>query len=104
MYTNFNRHDNFNKIELAFMGNVINFFVFNAEFGEFTNKLQGLYDGFLYDDLMELCEKYIKENEFDLREDGLYVEAHRRKHDLELVIEKIQSLPVISQAEAHSRL
>jgi len=104
-YTNFNRHDNFSKIELRFMANIINFFSIGyCGFDELSNKLYGLYDGFYYDNLMVLCKNFIKENEAELKEEGNYVQAHRMKEDLQLIIEKIESLPVISETEAVAKL
>ena len=104
-YTNFDRHKYFDPIRLRFMSNIVNFFTLGYNmFDEFGNKLYGLYDGFLYDNLMDLSIEFIKKNEVELKADGNYVEAHRRKEDLKLLIEYIETLPVITKEEAISKL
>jgi hypothetical protein len=102
-YTNFNRQENFNRIELSFLSNTIRTFSqYGHGFNNFINSLHGLQDGFLYNDLMELCDTFIKENADEAKEDGNLVSLYRAEADLELIVKKAQDLPVISQATAHS--
>ena len=103
-YTNFNRQENFNRIELSFLGNTIRTFTQYGFMCDFTNKIQGLYDGYLYSDLLEACDKFIEENKEEAKEDGNLVTLYRAKTDLKMIIEKVQALPVISQQMAHSLL
>tara|TARA_R110000772_G_C13310332_1_gene440581 strand:- start:12600 stop:12923 length:324 start_codon:yes stop_codon:yes gene_type:complete len=101
-YTNFNRQENFNSIELSFLGNTIRTFSeYGMGFCTFTNQLQGLYDGYFYNDLLELCDTFIKENADEAKEDGNLVSLHRAKADLKLIVEKVQALPVINQEVAN---
>jgi len=102
-FTNFNRQENFNRIELSFLSNTIRTFSeYGAGMDNFINRMHGLQDGFLYNDLMELCDTFIKENADEAKEDGNLVSLYRAKADLELIVKKAQDLPVISQATAHT--
>ncbi len=53
-YTNFNRHANMSVETLREIGNIIDEVNFNTGF-DLMNMLYGLYDGFLYDDLLEVA-------------------------------------------------
>ena len=104
-HTNFNRQNNFSRIELAFLGNTIRTFdQYGGGFDEFINSLHGLYDGYYYHNIMELCDKFIQENAAQAKKDGLYVTLHRAKADLKMIVEKVEALPIISQNKAHSLL
>ena len=54
-YTNFNRHANMDKETLFEIGDIINDVRWDCSF-DLTNELFGLYDGYLYDDLLTLAE------------------------------------------------
>ena len=101
--TYFNRQDGFSRIELAFLSNTIRTFLQVGKlFEDFSNKLQGLYDGYYYHDLLILCDEFIKTHETEAKADGIYVELHRAKADLKLIIAKVEDLQEITQTEAHN--
>jgi len=102
-YTNFNRQSNFSRIELAFLSNTVRTFLdVGGMFADFPNKLQGLYDGYYYHGLLELCDEFIKQHEAEAKADGVYVKLHRAKADLKLIVDKVEALPQITQTEAHN--
>ena len=104
-YTNFNRQNNFNRIELSFLNNTIRIFSdYGGSFNDFINKLHGLQDGYLYNNLLELCDTFILESGEEAKKEGNLVALYRAKADLKLIIEKAQKLPAISQNSAISLL
>ena len=60
-YTNFNRHANMDKETLFEIGDIINDVRWDCSF-DLTNELFGLYDGYLYDDILTLAEKELETN------------------------------------------
>ena len=60
-YTNFNRHTNMDKETLFEIGDIINDVRWDCSF-DLTNELFGLYDGYLYDDILTLAEKELETN------------------------------------------
>jgi hypothetical protein len=54
-YTNFDRHANMDKETLFEIGDILNDVRWDCSF-DLTNELFGLYDGYLYDDLLTLAE------------------------------------------------
>lgn len=65
------------------------------------NQLYGLSDGFLYPDLIDTCAMTIENNKVDLQQFGTLLACYRALGDLELIVEKIESLPSITEDEAH---
>jgi hypothetical protein len=58
-YTNFNRHANMDKETLFEIGDIINDVRWDCSF-DLSNELFGLYDGYLYDDILTLAEKELE--------------------------------------------
>ncbi len=58
-YTNFNRHANMDKETLFEIGDIINDVRWDCSFN-LSNELFGLYDGYLYDDILTLAEKELE--------------------------------------------
>lgn len=55
-YTNFNRHANMNGETLTEIGDILMEARWDASF-DVVNMLYGLYDGYLYEDLLPMAEK-----------------------------------------------
>ena len=60
-YTKFNRHQNMDKETLFEIGDIINEVRWDCSF-DLSNELFGLYDGYLYDDVLTLAEKELESN------------------------------------------
>ncbi len=58
-YTNFNRHANMDKETLFENGDIINDVRWDCSF-DLSNELFGLYDGYLYDDILTLAEQELE--------------------------------------------
>ena len=58
-YTNFNRHVNMDKETLFEIGDIINDVRWDCSF-DLSNELFGLYDGYLYDDILTLAEQELE--------------------------------------------
>ncbi len=58
-YTNFNRHANMDKETLFEIGDIINDVRWDCSF-DLSNELFGLYDGYLYDDILTLAEQELE--------------------------------------------
>ncbi len=65
-YSNFNRHANMDEETLSEIGKIITLVHFGDEDGNnrgsfnLTNELYGLYDGYLYDDLLTLAKSELE--------------------------------------------
>ena len=55
-YTNFNRHENMNSETLREIGDILMEVRWDSGF-DVINMLYGLYDGYLYEDLLSLSKK-----------------------------------------------
>ena len=55
-YTNFNRHENMNSETLREIGDILMEVRWDSGF-DVINMLYGLYDGYLYEDLLPLSKK-----------------------------------------------
>ena len=62
-YIRFDRHANMNVETLREIGNIINNAFIEASF-DLTNMLYGLYDGYLYDDLLSVARKELSNTEY----------------------------------------
>jgi hypothetical protein len=62
-YIRFDRHSNMNVETLREIGNIINNAFIEASF-DLTNMLYGLYDGYLYDDLLSVARKELSNTEY----------------------------------------
>lgn len=60
-YTKFNRHQNMDRETLFEIGDIINEVRWDCSF-DLSNELFGLYDGYLYDDILTLAEKELESN------------------------------------------
>jgi len=60
-YTNFNRHENMDKETLFEIGDILNEVRWDCSF-DLSNELFGLYDGYLYDDILTLAKKELESN------------------------------------------
>ena len=60
-YTKFNRHQNMDRETLFEIGDIINEVRWDCSF-DLSNELFGLYDGYLYDDVLTLAEKELESN------------------------------------------
>ena len=60
-YTKFNRHQNMDRETLFEIGDIINEVRWECSF-DLSNELFGLYDGYLYDDILTLAEKELESN------------------------------------------
>ena len=55
-YTKFNRHENMSMTTLSEIGDIIGEVRWDSSF-DLSNMLFGLYDGYLYEELLPLAEK-----------------------------------------------
>ena len=62
-YIRFDRHANMSRETLREIGNIINEAFIEASFN-LTNMLYGLYDGYLYDDLLSVARKELSNTEY----------------------------------------
>jgi len=62
-YIRFDRHANMNVETLREIGNIINQAFMDASF-DLSNMLYGLYDGYLYDDLLSVAQKELNTTEY----------------------------------------
>ena len=62
-YIRFDRHTNMNVETLREIGNIINQAFMDASF-DLSNMLYGLYDGYLYDDLLSVAQKELNTTEY----------------------------------------
>jgi hypothetical protein len=60
-YTKFNRHENMSMETLSEIGDIIGEVRWDSSF-DLSNMLFGLYDGYMYDDLLPLAEKELESN------------------------------------------
>ena len=91
-FTRFDRHENFKGLEFRLLSNTVSFLTdlhlgFNV-----SNSLCGLYDGYLYNDLLEELNSAVVENKDELKSDGNLIRTYRVIDDLEAIIKKIKSL------------
>ena len=62
-YIRFDRHANMNVETLREIGNIINQAFMDASF-DLSNMLYGLYDGYLYNDLLSVAQKELNTTEY----------------------------------------
>lgn len=62
-YIRFDRHANMNVETLREIGNILNEVFIEASFN-LSNMLYGLYDGYLYDDLLSVARKELSNTEY----------------------------------------
>ena len=62
-YIRFDRHANMNVETLREIGNILNEVFIEASFN-LTNMLYGLYDGYLYDDLLSVAQTELSNTEY----------------------------------------
>jgi len=62
-YIRFDRHANMNVETLREIGNILNEVFIEASFN-LSNMLYGLYDGYLYDDLLSVARKELSNGEY----------------------------------------
>ena len=62
-YIRFDRHANMNVETLREIGNILNEVFIDASF-DLSNMLYGLYDGYLYDDLLSVARKELSNTEY----------------------------------------
>ena len=62
-YIRFDRHTNMNVETLREIGNILNEVFIDASFN-LSNMLYGLYDGYLYDDLLSVAQKELNNTEY----------------------------------------
>ena len=62
-YIRFDRHASMSRETLREIGNIINEAFIEASFN-LTNMLYGLYDGYLYDDLLSVARKELSNTEY----------------------------------------
>lgn len=62
-YIRFDRHANMNVETLREIGNILNEVFIDASF-DLSNMLYGLYDGYLYDDLLSVAQKELNTTEY----------------------------------------
>ena len=62
-YIRFDRHANMNVETLREIGNILNEVFIEASFN-LSNMLYGLYDGYLYDDLLSVAQKELNNTEY----------------------------------------
>ncbi len=62
-YIRFDRHANMNVETLREIGNILNEVFIEASFN-LSNMLYGLYDGYLYDDLLSVAQKELRNTEY----------------------------------------
>lgn len=62
-YIRFDRHANMNVETLREIGNILNEVFIEASFN-LSNMLYGLYDGYLYDDLLLVARKELSNTEY----------------------------------------
>ena len=62
-YIRFDRHANMNVETLREIGNILNEVFIEASFN-LSNMLYGLYDGYLYDDLLSVAQKELSNAEY----------------------------------------
>ena len=62
-YIRFDRHANMNVETLREIGNILNEVFIDASFN-LSNMLYGLYDGYLYDDLLSVAQKELNNTEY----------------------------------------
>lgn len=91
-FKRFDRHKEFKGLEFRLLSNTVSFLTdlhlgFNV-----NNSLYGLYDGYLYDDLLYELQSAVKENVDELKSDGNLIKTYRVIDDLEAIIKKIKSL------------
>ena len=62
-YIRFDRHANMNVETLREIGNILNEVFIDASF-DLSNMLYGLYDGYLYDDLLSVAQEELNTTEY----------------------------------------
>ena len=62
-YIRFDRHANMNVETLREIGNILNKVFIDASF-DLSNMLYGLYDGYLYDDLLSVAQEELNTTEY----------------------------------------
>lgn len=62
-YIRFDRHANMNVETLREIGNILNEVFIDASFN-LSNMLYGLYDGYLYDDLLSVAQTELNNTEY----------------------------------------
>ena len=62
-YIRFDRHANMNVETLREIGNILNEVFIDASF-DLSNMLYGLYDGYLYDDLLSVAKRQLSNVEY----------------------------------------
>jgi len=62
-YIRFDRHANMNVETLREIGNILNEVFIEASFN-LSNMLYGLYDGYLYDDLLSVAQEELSNTEY----------------------------------------
>ena len=60
-YTKFNRHENMSMETLSEIGDIIGEVRWDSSF-DLSNMLFGLYDGYMYDELLPIAEKELDSN------------------------------------------